>query len=122
MLANRTQIPAAGTCCTSPAAGCNRLAPGQTICTTSDNVTLSVDKLVNTVLFAFDDADDDGVADEVDHCPHTVLAGPDPATRPGRLDDSTTILGCNRSQILACKPGKNVGETKHGLIARMREP
>jgi hypothetical protein len=44
-----------------------------------------------------------------------VLAEPDPATRPGRLDDSATILGCNRSQILACKPGKNVGETKHGL-------
>ncbi len=59
----------------------------------------------------------DGVIDEEDHCTSTDTAGPIPTVslRPNHLGDDQVILGCNASQILACKPGQNEGERKFGL-------
>jgi hypothetical protein len=63
------------------------------------------------------DLDGDGVGDLCDLCPDTNLGGPIPTAglSPGHMGDDRTILGCNASQILACKPGDDSGEVLHGL-------
>jgi len=115
---NRIRIPAAGACCAFPSPSCPGLTAGQSICTSAANTTITVAGLHNSALEVYYDADGDGVDDAVDHCPDTVLEEPDPFTRPGRLDDSETLLGCDRTQILACKPGRNAGEMRRGLSVR----
>jgi YVTN family beta-propeller protein len=84
-----------------------------TACVSGGVVTIS--GLKHTALWTIADTDNDGITDEADHCPGTVLAAPGANTRPGHLDDSATLLGCNRTQVLACKPGSDNGEKKFGL-------
>jgi cysteine-rich repeat protein len=65
------------------------------------------------------DADGDGVEDAADWCPTTTdLNGPVPTSGQlcdGCLGDDQTVLGCNASDILACRPGPNKREYAHGL-------
>lgn len=87
------------------------------LCQGADGLTLAVSGLLHTVLELLPDSDGDGVIDDDDRCPGTALDGPIPTVslRIGNLGDGQVIYGCNASQILECKPGNNVGETKFGL-------
>ncbi len=87
-----------------------------TVCRTSAT-TLTVNGLEHSALYAVIDQDDDGVDDAEDWCPNTDLSGAVPtiALRPNHIGDSTTLNGCNASQILACKGGNTQGEQKYGV-------
>lgn len=65
------------------------------------------------------DADDDGVCDDIDKCANTTAWYASQSIRPNHYDSSNINLsstyGCSGSQILECKPGENNGEYKFGL-------
>ncbi len=86
-----------------------------TVCVMSLDAVVTVSDLKHSALTIVGDADNDGVSDDIDHCPGSVLLAPDPQTRAGHMDDSQTLLGCTRTQILECKSGNNNGERKFGL-------
>ncbi|MFA6604279.1 MAG: hypothetical protein WCT10_05630 [Patescibacteria group bacterium] len=123
----RVSLPAAGSCATVAVngdLGDNPSNPSDplglhnvALCLSSNGQTISLDSLLHTAIEVWKDSDQDGALDADDLCSGTNLAGPVPSSglRPNHMGDDEVIYGCNASQILACKPGNNIGETKFGL-------
>jgi hypothetical protein len=113
-----------------PTAVCGALAAvgvGKSIC--RDSCSGSTCRVVfggslNTFVGTVPDADGDGVPNCLDRCPATTnLTGPTPTSGqllPNHFGDRDLIFGCNADDILACKPGQNVGEHKWGITPGTR--
>lgn len=94
----------------------------------ADGLSLTISGLYHSmVIYSTGDDDGDGVPDEDDLCPDSVvfpdaasaLADPVAIPRvkylPHSMGDSETIHGCTPTQILECKPGRNRGEKRKGI-------
>ncbi len=81
------------------------------------NAAVQVTRTVNVVT-QDPDSDGDGFNDDVDKCPGTTMGlgniVPSQSLKPNHSGDDTVIYGCDCEQILACKPGYDRGEYKHG--------
>ena len=70
-----------------------------------------------------EDFDQDGINDANDLCLSTDLNGPVPTgiLCDGCMGDDQTILGCNASDVLACKPGPNRRQFEMGINQRIQD-
>lgn len=70
-----------------------------------------------------EDFDQDGINDANDLCLSTDLNGPVPTgiLCDGCMGDDQTILGCNASDVLACKPGPNNRQFEMGINQRIQD-
>jgi len=70
-----------------------------------------------------EDFDQDGIDDANDLCLSTDLNGPIPTgiLCDGCMGDDQTILGCNASDILVCKPGPNDHQFEMGINQRIQD-
>jgi VCBS repeat-containing protein len=100
-----------------PGGGTVSDASGHTVKREPGADTIDITGLRNTLVQMWRDSDFDGFRDAKDQCAKTNLDGPIPTRRlyPGHMGDDRLIRGCNASQILACKPGRNEHERQHGL-------
>ncbi|MCP4503384.1 MAG: hypothetical protein GY822_25915 [Deltaproteobacteria bacterium] len=95
-----------------------------TLSTSSDDLSVTISGLLHSLIEFGPDQDEDDFDDIEDKCDNTRLDGdevPSRRLKKNRMGDDVVIHGCNASQILACKPGRNANEKKFGLTPKTQD-